>query len=141
MNLNAFIFSTAAEEWFPVGITDGRVVDGQLNASSSNYYSTPQLARVNFDGYKSVSSNQGCWRPTAYKNTEWLSVDLMVKHEIGELVIQGHPTTAYFLKQYLISYSDDGINYSFYKGTGKDTKVGRNLNNLNSCLMSFCLSF
>ena len=105
-----------------MGISDGRVVDGQLNSSSSYVYGTPQEGRVNFQGYQ-VSSSQGCWRPRTYNKKEYISVDLMVKHEIGELVLQGAAKTIYYVKKYHLSYSDDGVNFKDYTGTGTRQKV------------------
>ena len=108
-----------------MGISDGRILDGQLNASTSFYYGTPQESRVNFPGYN-IGSSQGSWRPRSNANTkyqEYLSVDLMVKHEIGELILQGAYKNVYFVKQYLLSYSDDGINFKFYTGSGQSRKV------------------
>ena len=47
----------------------------------------------------------------------------MVKHEIAELILQGAAKTTYFVKEYLLSYSDDGINFKHYTGTGTTKKV------------------
>ena len=47
----------------------------------------------------------------------------MVKHEIAELILQGAAKTTYFVKEYLLSYSDDGINFKHYTGKGTKKKV------------------
>ena len=123
MYLNKCLAYFVAGGLYPVGISDGRVVDGQLNASTSYYYGTPAESRLNQKIY-TIGSTQGCWRPRANKNTEYISVDLLVKHEIGELILQGSANYAYFVKQYLLSYSDDGVNFKYYTGTGNTKKVG-----------------
>ena len=107
------IFRIAAAKWYPVGIQDGRILDGQLNSSSSLYYATAQTSRLEFPGY-TIGSDQGGWRPRSNARTDWLGVDLMVQHEIGQLAVQGSGRNGYYVKQFELSYSNDDKKYVRY---------------------------
>ena len=111
--MNNYIVRIAAAKWYPVGIQDGRILDGQLNSSSSLYYATAQTSRLEFPGY-TIGSDQGGWRPRSNARTDWLGVDLMVQHEIGQLAVQGSARNGYYVKQFELSYSDDDKKYVRY---------------------------
>ena len=88
----------------------GLIVDGQITASS--VYSTyrPAAGRL----------NSGGWSPLLDENiNSWLQVDFETFATVTSIFTQGHQSSSYWVMTFIVSFSNDGINYQDYLEFGK----------------------
>ena len=99
-----------------LGMQRGKIPDSRITDSSKwdrNW--GPRYGRLH--GNKSWIAG----RPP-YTN-EWLQIDFKYKATVTEILTQGRPNVNQWVKNYTIAYSDDGVNFTTYKGDKGQVKV------------------
>ena len=93
----------------PLGMENNQISDAQISASSvSDDRSSPGQARLHLPGGRGWS---------AFKNDphQWLQVDLRSYTTVTRVATQGRTGTKEWVTKYKLQYSDDGMNFQFYK--------------------------
>lgn len=95
----------------------GAITGGQIT-SSSEWSSThaPSLARLNRvkQGYKA-----GSWSAKTNDVNQWLQVELGSEYTKGtRIATQGRNDYDQWVKTYKLQYSNDGLNFHYYRGQG-----------------------
>jgi hypothetical protein len=95
----------------------GKIPDSRIKASSEwdrNW--GPRYARLH---------RNKCWVAHAQKSdtNQWLQIDFKYKATVTEILTQGRGGKNNFVRSYTIAYSDDGINFTTYKGDEGNDKV------------------
>nr|XP_034341976.1 coagulation factor VIII isoform X3 [Arvicanthis niloticus] len=103
----------------PLGMESKVISDTQITASSyfTNMFATwsPSQARLHLQG------RTNAWRPQVNDPKEWLQVDLQKTMKVTGIITQGVKSlfTSMFVKEFLISSSQDGHNWSQILHNGK----------------------
>ena len=93
------------------------IKDSQITASSEH---SPNFAaiqgRLNF---KARRGKPGGW--SSYRNTanEWIQVALGSYTTLTSIATQGRNGYSEWVTKYKLQYSDDGVNFRYYKGPGQ----------------------
>ncbi|XP_072126678.1 coagulation factor V-like isoform X1 [Mobula birostris] len=100
----------------PLGMENGIIKDHQLSASSfwvSLSAWTPSLARLNQRGFTNA------WVPKRNNPHEWLQINFLQRKRITGIITQGASflKQPMFVKEYIISYSDNRKNWTVIKDT------------------------
>ncbi|KAG9478089.1 hypothetical protein GDO78_013212 [Eleutherodactylus coqui] len=107
----------------PLGMQSGAISSYHISASSYSHSAfsswAPNLARLNQQG------RVNAWRPQADTSGEWLQVDLAHEMKVTGLVIQGARSsfTSMYITHFLVSFSNDGKNWSFLRERNGQQKV------------------
>jgi hypothetical protein len=110
----------------PLGISDFRVADSALTASSAHgnnwdYYG-PRHARLYGGG------PWGGWIPNVNAAGEWVQADLGRVYEVAGVATQGRRWGSYWVRSYVLAYSQDGKEWAFYSMDGEQTVFDGNDN-------------
>ncbi|XP_006900063.1 PREDICTED: coagulation factor VIII [Elephantulus edwardii] len=103
----------------PLGMESKAVTDAQITASSyfTNMFATwaPSQARLHLQG------RTNAWRPQVNDPKEWLQVDLSKTMKVTGIMTQGAKSllTSMYVKEFLISSSQDGYHWTLYLQNGK----------------------
>ena len=101
-----------------------QISDAQISASSlSDDNSSPSKARLHLKEDQNLPGGGG-W--SALKNDlhQWLQVDLGGYTTLTRVATQGRTGSNEWVTKYKLQYSDDGMNFQFYKEHGdKSAKV------------------
>ena len=94
----------------------GAISDAQITASSqySDHHAARQ-ARLNF---KSSGIKRGGWTARYIDINQWLQVDLGSYTTLTRVATQGRNGYGQWVTRYRLQYSDDGVNFHFYKELG-----------------------
>ncbi|XP_010280564.1 PREDICTED: coagulation factor V [Phaethon lepturus] len=98
----------------PLGMENGEIKNTQITASSvkTSWFNTwdPSLARLNQKG------KINAWRAKLNNNQQWLQIDLLTIKKITAIATQGVTSISaeYFVKTYVILYSDQGSEWKSY---------------------------
>ncbi|XP_032886346.1 coagulation factor VIII [Amblyraja radiata] len=107
----------------PLGMENRIIKDHQLSASTfwvSLSAWTPSLARLNQKGFTNA------WVPKRNNPHEWFQINFLHRKKITGIITQGasHMKQAMFVKEYIISYSDNRNSWTVIKdGQGMKNKV------------------
>ncbi|XP_078403289.1 venom prothrombin activator pseutarin-C non-catalytic subunit [Cetorhinus maximus] len=98
----------------PLGMESMVIADHQLTASSfwvSMSAWVPSLARLNKEGFTNA------WVPKRNNPHEWFQINFQYRKKITGIITQGakHLGRAMFVKEYIISYSDDRNSWTVIK--------------------------
>ncbi|XP_054937761.1 coagulation factor VIII isoform X7 [Physeter macrocephalus] len=102
-----------------LGMESKAISDAQITASShlSNVFATwsPSQARLHLQG------RTNAWRPRANNRKEWLQVDFQKTMRVTGITTQGVKSllTSMYVKEFLISSSQDGHNWTLLLQNGK----------------------
>ncbi|XP_029099740.1 coagulation factor VIII isoform X2 [Monodon monoceros] len=102
-----------------LGMESKAISDAQITASShlSNLFATwsPSQARLHLQG------RTNAWRPRANNQKEWLQVDFQKTMRVTGITTQGVKSllTSMYVKEFLISSSQDGHNWTLFLQNGK----------------------
>jgi hypothetical protein len=92
-----------------------KIPDSRITASSElHIYWGPRYARLH--GNK-------CWLAKSSDTNQWLQIDFKYKATVAEILTQGRSNANQWVKSYTIAYSDDGVNFTTYKGDKGQDKV------------------
>ncbi|XDB66629.1 hypothetical protein ABFV05_020245 [Capra hircus] len=103
----------------PLGMENKAISDTQITASShlSNMFATwsPSQARLNLQG------RTNAWRPQVNNPKEWLQVDFQKTMRVTGITTQGVKSllTSMYVKEFLISSSQEGHNWTPFLQNGK----------------------
>ncbi|XP_023564235.1 coagulation factor VIII isoform X3 [Octodon degus] len=103
----------------PLGMESKLISDAQITASShlTNKFATwsPSQARLHLQG------RTNAWRPQENNPQEWLQVDFRKTTKVTGVITQGVKSllTSMFVKDFLISSSQDGHHWTFFLQNGK----------------------
>jgi hypothetical protein len=99
-----------------LGMQSGRIPDSRIKASSEwpggNW--GPRYSRLHGDK---------CWFAHPPDDNQWLQIDFKYKATVTEILTQGRTQYDQWVKSYTIAYSDDGVNFTTYKGDKGEDKV------------------
>ncbi|XP_058391037.1 coagulation factor VIII [Diceros bicornis minor] len=103
----------------PLGMENKAIADAQITASSylNNVFATwsPSQARLHLQG------RTNAWRPRVNNPKEWLQVDFQKTMKVTGITTQGVKSllTSMYVKEFLISSSQDGHNWTLFLQKGK----------------------
>ena len=99
-----------------------QIQDYQITASSEY---GPNLVAPNgrLNSTKIIGVRNGCWIPSDSDTNPWFQVDLKENATLSEIDTQGRQDYSEWVKNYTVSYSNDGMNFKFYHHDGQ-AKVG-----------------
>ncbi|XP_063102700.1 coagulation factor VIII isoform X3 [Cavia porcellus] len=103
----------------PLGMESKLISDAQITASSyfTNRFATwsPSQARLHLQG------RTNAWRPQVNNPKEWLQVDFQRTMKVTGIITQGVKSllTSMFVKEFLISSSQDGHHWTLFLQNGK----------------------
>jgi len=101
-----------------LGLEDKRISDSAFTASSSfNDHHRPSLARLNL---LSDGKHVGAWCPKEKIPNQWLQIDLGEITAVTKVATQGRYSSEDRVKTYKLSYSVDGIHWTWYKQRAVD---------------------
>ena len=94
---------------------NGEILNDQITASSHYVAFPPSNGRLNL-----IASfgSQGGWSAETEDYNQWLQVDFQQSTIITGISTQGLQNWDEFVKNYTISFSDDGNNFHAYKAGG-----------------------
>ncbi|CAB4010837.1 Hypothetical predicted protein, partial [Paramuricea clavata] len=92
-----------------LGMQSGKIPDSRIHASSEWWDRNwgPRYARLHGDK---------CWVAQPSDTNQWLQIDFKYKAIITEILTQGRTQFEQWVGSYTIAYSDDGVNFTTYKG-------------------------
>ena len=101
-----------------LGMENGAITDKQIKASSqwdSNH--APFQGRLHFQG---IISKAGSWSAERNDLNQWLQVDLGSQFtKVTRVATQGRNAYSQWVKRYKLLYSNDGVNFQYYREQGK----------------------
>ncbi|XP_045328152.1 coagulation factor VIII isoform X1 [Leopardus geoffroyi] len=103
----------------PLGMESKAISDAQVTASSylNSMFGTwsPSQARLHLQG------RTNAWRPQANNPKEWLQVDFQKTMKVTGIATQGVKSllTSMYVKEFLVSSSQDGHNWALFLHNGK----------------------
>ena len=97
---------------------DGSISDGQISASSQLDSSHASIhGRLHFEA---TASKAGSWSARNNDVNQWLQIDLQSRHtEITRVATQGRNDSPQWVSKYKLQYSNDGVNFQYYRDQGK----------------------
>ncbi|KAL9964037.1 hypothetical protein ACROYT_G027611 [Oculina patagonica] len=103
-----------------LGMESGAISDGQITASSQfDNNHAPTQGRLHFS-YTSVKA--GAWAAAISDDNQWLQVDLGSNHfTVTRVATQGRNGNKQWVTKYNLQYSDDEVNFQYYKEQGQIT--------------------
>ena len=93
------------------------IKDAQITASSewdSNHAATQ--ARLNF---KAGGGKRGAWSARSNDTNQWIQVALGSYTKLTGIATQGRNGANEWVTKYQLQYSDDGVNFQYYKEAGQ----------------------
>ena len=95
------------------------IKDAQITASSqwdSNHAAIQ--ARLNF---KAGGGKQGAWSARSNNANQWIQVALNGYTKLTAIATQGRNGANQWVTKYQLQYSDDGVNFHYYKDPGQSS--------------------
>ena len=103
----------------PLGMENGAISDDRISASSQwDDYHGPHRARLN---RKLEGNKRGAWSSLNRDIYQWLQVDLGTYTTVTRIATQGRSDWSEWVTKYRLQYSEDGVNFHFYKALGQDS--------------------
>ncbi|XP_068676079.1 uncharacterized protein [Montipora foliosa] len=102
----------------PLGMEFGAITDAQIQASSEWDLNHAAIqGRLNFQ--KSVIK-RGAWSAKKNDKNQWLQIDLRTfYYEVRAVASQGRNQDNQWVTKYKLQYSNDGVNFRYYKEQGQ----------------------
>ena len=98
------------------------IKDAQITASSEwdgvHYYNAAIQARLNF---KVRGRKQGGWSARWNNANQWIQVALGSYTKLTGIATQGRNGNSQWVTKYQLQYSDDGVNFNYYKAPGRSS--------------------
>ena len=103
-----------------LGLENGSITDGQISASSewdTNYAATQ--GRLHF---KAIQKQAGSWSALGLDSKQWLQADLGGQYtRVTRVATQGRRDANRWVTSDKLQYSNDGLNFQYYKEPEKST--------------------
>ncbi|KAL9987547.1 hypothetical protein ACROYT_G001872 [Oculina patagonica] len=101
-----------------LGMEDGAIIERQITASSqldANHAATQ--GRLNF---KATTVKAGSWSAARNDSSQWLQIYLSSQYiSVTRIATQGRNDTAQWVTKYKLQYSNDGVNFQYYREPGQ----------------------
>jgi len=95
----------------------GLIRDAQIAASSQWDLNHAAIqARLNF---KRTGLKQGAWSARSNNANQWIQVTLGSKTKLTGIATQGRNGYSQWVTKYQLQYSDNGVNFHYYKEPGQ----------------------
>ena len=103
------------------------ISDAHISASSE--FDADHAAIQGRLGFKATGSKAGAWSAARNDANPWLQIDLgSLYTKVTTVITQGRSDLAQWVTKYKLQYSDDGVNFQYYREQGQNTdKVKDNL--------------
>ena len=115
-----FVLRTTAPCTAPLGMENRLIKDSQITASSqwdSNHAASQ--ARLNF---KAGGGKRGGWSARSNNANQWIQVALGKYTKLTGIATQGrNQEYRQWVTKYQLEYSDDGVNFHYYKEPGQSS--------------------
>ena len=96
----------------------GDISDAQISASSE--WDANHAAIQGRLGFQAVSGKAGSWSARANDGNQWLQIDLGNQHtKVTGVTTQGRNGYSQWVTKYKLQYSDDGVNFKYYRDQGQ----------------------
>ena len=108
-------------------MANGSITDQEISASSV-FNDSSVAAKQGRLYFKETQNKSGAWIARDKNQDQWLQIDLRDQHtKVTGVATQGrnystewpHGNHTQWVKKYKLEYSDDGVNFSYYKVKGK----------------------
>ena len=102
-----------------LGMESGAISDKQIKASSQrNSNHAPFHGRLHFQGIFKA----GSWSARTNDLHQWLQVDLgSLYTKVIRVATQGRNANSQWVTKYKLTYSNDGVNFQYYREQGQTT--------------------
>ena len=99
-----------------LGMETGAISDGQISASSQlDFNHAAKQGRLRC---KAISQNS--WSAGKNDVHQWLQVDLGSQYtKVTRVATQGRHDAAQWVTKYILAYSNDGVNFQYYREQGQ----------------------
>ena len=116
---SSFGLCTAVPCAASLGMENRFIKDAQITASSEydSNHSAIQ-ARLNF---KAGGGKQGGWSARSNDANQWIQVALGNFSDVTGIATQGRNGDNQWVTKYQLQYSDDGVNFDYYKASGQSS--------------------
>ena len=113
-----------------LGMENGLISDAQLSASSRwNDFEGADRGRLHLTEVWDPHLRSGAWIAKTNDINQWLQIDVLGLNRkyvrVTRVATQGRDSTAYggvqCVKTYKLQYSNDGVNFQYYKENGQTT--------------------
>ena len=95
------------------------IKDAQITASSEHDSNHAAIqARLNF---KASGGKQGGWSAGSNDANQWIQVALGSYTKLTGIATQGRNGDSQWVTKYQLQYSDDGVNFDYYKAPGQSS--------------------
>ena len=103
----------------PLGMENREISDAQISASSQLHDNNgPHRARLN---RRRFGNKRGAWNALNNDIYQWLQVDLGTYTTVTRIATQGRSDMKQWVTKYRLQYSEDGVNFHFYKAQAQDS--------------------
>jgi len=103
----------------PLGMESGFIKDFQITASSQNDANHAAIqGRLNF---KAGGGKRGGWSTFWNNANQWIQVALGSYTKLTSIATQGRNGHSQWVTKYKLQYSDDGVNFHYYKEPGQSS--------------------
>ena len=102
---------------------NGAISDRQITTSSQlDTNHAPTQGRLNF---KATANKAGSWSAGSNDSSQWLQVDLDIQNtKVTRVATQGRDDSPQWVTKYRLQYSNDGVDFIYYKEPGRlESKV------------------
>ena len=116
-NVLSLILDTTWHHSDSLGMENLSILDSQLTASSSQFYTaTASNARLNL---KTNTSSYGGWIAAENDNNPWFQVDFVSNVTITAIATQGLDGGQHWVKEYSIAFGPDDVYFKDYQENGR----------------------
>ena len=100
-----------------LGMESGTITDGQITASSE--LSSDQIASFARLNRVKEGHRGGSWSAKTNDVNQWLQIELGSEYtNVTRIATQGRSDLDQWVETYKLQYSDDGVNYQYYREQG-----------------------
>ena len=116
-----------AECQTPLGMQNGAIQDSQIKASSE--WDGNHAAIQGRLHFKAIPGKAGSWSARSNDMNQWLQIDLGNQHtKVTRIATQGRNAYNQWVTKYKLLFSDNGVNFRYYKEQGNQAiKVRQSL--------------
>ncbi|XP_022795118.1 uncharacterized protein LOC111333762 [Stylophora pistillata] len=103
----------------PLGMESQHIQDAQITASSE--YDRNHAAIQGRLNFKAGGGKQGGWSARQNNGNQWMQVALGSYTKLTSIATQGRNAHNQWVTAYKLQYSDDGVNFYYYKSPGQSS--------------------
>ncbi|CAH3025731.1 unnamed protein product, partial [Porites evermanni] len=101
----------------PLGMQNGAIQDAQIKASSE--WDGNHAAIQGRLHFKAIPGKAGSWSARSNDMNQWLQIDLANQHtKVTRIATQGRNAYNQWVTKYKLLFSDNGVNFHYYKEQG-----------------------